>query len=186
MHNNNNERRLFSWEQFVGLLSVLGCVCILSGCGQVKEAPAPLPVEEERKTNFGKAFGEEFLLFGSGAIKRTVDQTPVASINTYLWQASLETIAFLPLQSADATGGIIITDWYAVPQTPQERLKITIRIIGKDLRSDALKVLINKQVQGKGGAWVEAPVQEDIKFRLENIILSKARQLRISSISSPR
>lgn len=169
---------------YSNILFILISVSILSGCGHFQEKPAPLSVEEERKTNFGHAFGEEFLLFGKGA-KRVVDQTSLANVNAYLWQASLETIAFLPLQATDAVGGVIITDWYTVPQAPHERLKITIRIIGKDLRSDALKVSMNKQVL-KGNAWIEASAHEDIKNKLENIILSKARELRINSINSPR
>ncbi|MEI8295768.1 MAG: DUF3576 domain-containing protein, partial [Alphaproteobacteria bacterium] len=148
MYSNSKKSGLGSW------LPIIGCICVLSGCGNVKEAPAPLPIEEERKSNFGNAFGEEFLLFGKGA-RRSIDKTPVANVNACLWQASLETIAFLPLQSADATGGVIITDWYTVPQTPHERLKITIRIIGQDLRSDALTVLINRQVLSKNGTWVD-------------------------------
>jgi len=186
MHKNDSMKRsLFYWNHLIEILPVLGCLCVLAGCDQAKEEPAPLPAEDERKMNFGKAFGEEFLLFGKG-VKRSVDQTPVAHVNAYIWQGSLETIAFLPLHSADATGGVIITDWYTVPQAPQERLKITIRIIGKELRSDALKVSINRQVLDKNGTWVEAPVHQEIKTKLENLILSKARQLRIISFSSSK
>jgi len=184
MHTHDiNKRYIFSHNHIVKLLPFLTIASILLGCDHPKERAAPLPVEEERKTNFGQAFGEEFLLFGRGA-KRAVDQTSLANVNAYLWQASLETIAFLPLQATDATGGVIITDWYAVPQTPHERLKITIRIVGKDLRSDALRVSINRQIL-KGNAWIEVVVHEEIKSKLENIILSKARELRINSINSP-
>lgn len=102
-------------------------------------------------------------------------------VNAYLWRASLETLSFMPLLQTDSNGGVIVTDWYASPTAPNERMKLTVSILDQDLRADALRVAASRQVN-QGGAWVDAPVQAATVQKLEEIILSKARDLRRSAI----
>ena len=78
-------------------------------------------------------------------------------VNTYLWRAAIDTLSFAPLVTADSNGGVIITDWYASPTNPGERVKITASVLDQDLRADALRVAAVRQVN-QGGTWVEAPV----------------------------
>ncbi|WP_336985414.1 DUF3576 domain-containing protein [Altererythrobacter aquiaggeris] len=103
-------------------------------------------------------------------------------VNSYLWRASLDAVSFAPLLQADSAGGVIVTDWYANPANPAERVKMTITILDQDLRADALRVAASRQV-AQGGAWVDAPVQAATVQKLEDIILTKARALRRSSVS---
>ncbi len=103
-------------------------------------------------------------------------------VNSYLWRASLDTVSFAPLLQTDSAGGVIVTDWYANPSNPGERVKMTITILDQDLRADALRVAASRQV-AQGGAWVDAPVQAATVQKLEDIILTKARQLRRSAVS---
>ncbi len=103
-------------------------------------------------------------------------------VNSYLWRASLETLSFMPLTQADSAGGVIVTDWYANPETPGERVKVSVSILDQDLRADALRVAASRQVL-QNNVWIEAPVQASTVQRLENIILTKARDLRRSAIS---
>jgi hypothetical protein len=63
-------------------------------------------------------------------------------VNSFLWRASLDTLNFMPLASADPFGGVIITDWYSDPTTPAERFKATVYILDTRLRADALNVSI--------------------------------------------
>lgn len=102
-------------------------------------------------------------------------------VNAYLWRASLDTLSFMPLLQTDSNGGVIVTDWYANPTAPNERMKLTVSILDQDLRADALRVAASRQVS-QGGAWVDAPVQAATVQKLEEIILSKARDLRRSAI----
>jgi hypothetical protein len=102
-------------------------------------------------------------------------------VNSYLWRASLETLSFMPLAQADSSGGVIVTDWYSHPQNPSERVKLSVTILDQDLRADALRVAATREVQ-QGGTWVAAPVQAATVQRLEDIILTKARDLRRSAI----
>lgn len=102
-------------------------------------------------------------------------------VNSYLWRASLDTLSFMPLVQTDSNGGVIVTDWYANPATPNERMKITVTILDQDLRADALKVAALRQ-ENRGGQWVDTPVKAATVQKLEEIILTKARDLRRSAL----
>ncbi|WP_427963923.1 DUF3576 domain-containing protein [Altererythrobacter sp.] len=110
-------------------------------------------------------------------------QINTIGVNSYLWRAALETVSFAPLLQADSTGGVIITDWYANPGNPGERVKVTVTILDQDLRADALRVAASRQV-AQGGGWVDAPVQAATVQKLEDIILTKARDLRRKAVAS--
>ena len=104
-------------------------------------------------------------------------------VNGYLWRATLDTLAFMPLETADPWGGTVITDWYANPEKPDERFKATVYILDTRLRADGLKVTVFKQVKDASGNWVDAPVSDQTDTDMENAILTRARQLRLSNIS---
>lgn len=104
-------------------------------------------------------------------------QVTQIGVNAYLWRASLDTLSFMPLVQTDSAGGVIVTDWYANPEKPDERMKITVSILDRDLRADALRVAASRQVS-QGGGWVDAPVQAATVQKLEGIILTRARDLR--------
>jgi hypothetical protein len=108
-------------------------------------------------------------------------QVTSIGVNSYLWRATLETLAFMPLTQADSAGGVIVTDWYANPDNPNERMKVSVSILDQDLRADALRVAASRQVL-QDGTWVEAPVQAATVQKLEDVILTKARDLRRSAI----
>ncbi|MFN2099488.1 DUF3576 domain-containing protein [Altererythrobacter sp. MF3-039] len=109
-------------------------------------------------------------------------QVTTIGVNSYLWRAALEAVSFAPLLQADSNGGVIVTDWYANPSNPGERVKMTVTILDQDLRADALRVAASRQV-AQGGGWVDAPVQAATVQKLEDIILTKARDLRRKAIS---
>ena len=104
-------------------------------------------------------------------------QVTQIGVNSYLWRASLDTLSFMPLVQTDSAGGVIVTDWYANPDNPGERMKVTVTILDRDLRADALRVAASRQV-GQAGGWVDSPVQAATVQKLEDIILTRARELR--------
>lgn len=127
-------------------------------------------------------------LAACGGSERPRTQLAAAQINTigvnaFLWRGALETLSFAPMASADSDGGVIVTDWYANPSNPNERVKVTVTILDQDLRADALRVSANRQVS-QGGSWVDAPVQAATVQKLEDIILTKARDLRRKALAS--
>jgi hypothetical protein len=103
-------------------------------------------------------------------------------VNSYLWRATLDTLSFMPLLQTDSNGGVIVTDWYVNPQTPAERMKVTVSILDQDLRADAVRVAALREIN-RNGQWVSAPVQAATTQKLEDIILTKARDLRRASIA---
>ncbi len=119
---------------------------------------------------------------GGGA--RPAKNAPAAAIgvNSYLWRATLDTLAFMPLQSADPYGGVVITDWYINPEKPNERFKVTVYILDARLRADGLNVSVFKEVSNGLGGWTTAPTADQTSTDIENAILTKARQLRLSNL----
>lgn len=103
-------------------------------------------------------------------------------VNSYLWRATLDTLSFMPLVQTDSNGGVIVTDWYVNPQVPTERMKVTVSILDQDLRADAVRVAALRQVS-QGGQWVSAPVQAATTQKLEDIILTRARDLRRAAVA---
>ncbi|MGZ0247770.1 MAG: DUF3576 domain-containing protein, partial [Alphaproteobacteria bacterium] len=101
-------------------------------------------------------------------------------VNGFLWRASLDTVSFLPLSSADPFGGVIITDWYAPPESPSERFKVTVYILGRELRSDGIRVSVFRQKRDQSREWLDANTGDNTSTSLENAILTRARELRVS------
>jgi hypothetical protein len=105
----------------------------------------------------------------------------VVSVNSFLWRASLDTIQFMPLASADPFGGVIITDWYSPPESPAERFKVNVYILDRRLIADGVRAAVFKQRQD-GPGWIDIAVDTRTGTELENAILTRARQLRIASL----
>lgn len=119
----------------------------------------------------------------SGRLVVKEDMTTAIGVNGYLWQASLDSLAALPISQTDSGGGIIITDWFIDPNVPTERLKVTVKISDRRLRADALDVLVYRQVMGDG-IWVNAAVQEGTEKKIEDTILTRARALWIQTLDN--
>jgi len=125
--------------------------------------------------------GGGFRVFG-GKGKGKGEAAPAIGVNSYLWRATLDTLAFMPLASADPYGGVIITDWYVNPEKPDERFKCTVYILDSRLRADGLNVAVFKQNRDAGGSWIDAATAGQTETDIENAILTRARQLRLSNI----
>jgi hypothetical protein len=136
-----------------------------------------------QKVDNSGVFGSDGLtLFGGGGKEDTSGGGGGGvGVNSYLWRASLDTISFMPLASADPFGGVIITEWYSPPEAPNERFKLNVFILGRDLRADGVRAAVFKQQRDGSGAWLDAPVEAQTATDLENSILSRARQLRVST-----
>ena len=139
------------------------------------------PTGEERESIFGE---DGLTLFGGAAEEDSTGGSGIG-VNSFLWRASLDTISFMPLASADPVGGVIITDWYQDPKAQGERFKVTVYILDKRLRADGVKVAVFRQERtAEGGEWVDAKVGDATSLQIENAILVRARQLRINTIEA--
>ncbi|MBT5415798.1 MAG: DUF3576 domain-containing protein [Rhodospirillaceae bacterium] len=124
----------------------------------------------------GGVQGSDGFTYFSGGAVGGAGGAPV-SVNTFLWRASLDTVSFMPLISADAYGGVLITDWYAPPETPDERFKINLFVSGQALRAESVKAVVFRQIR-QGSEWRDSPVDPSTARGLENTVLTRARQLR--------
>jgi hypothetical protein len=104
-------------------------------------------------------------------------------VNSYLWRATLDTVSFMPLASADPFGGVIITDWFSPNESPNERFKVNVFILGRELRADGVRCTVFRQKHEAGGQWADAPVEQQTAIDIENAILTRARQMRLSTAS---
>lgn len=123
-------------------------------------------------------FGEDGLTFLGGGNKAKTGEH-VITVNSFLWRASLDTISFMPITSVDPFGGVILTDWYTAPQTPNERYKLNIFVLGSQLRSDAIKVSVFKE-RLQRGEWKTADLDSAMARKIEDTILTRARELRVA------
>jgi hypothetical protein len=124
------------------------------------------------------------LLFGDDKGKGGGSGVGGVAVNSYLWHASLDTISFMPIASADPFGGTIITDWYSPHGVGNERFKLNVFILNRELRADGVRVTVFRQTKDERGQWADAPVDPKTGRDLENSILTRARQIRLSTASN--
>jgi len=163
----------------VGLAIVLMAsvaVSGLSGCASRNRDQSGPKVYSAQQQRHG------FLGLGRRAAVPDTEAQGTLGVNSFLWRAALDTMSFMPLQSADPYGGLIITDWYSNPEKPDERFKVTVYILDTRLRADGLTVTVFKQVKGADGNWTDSSTSSQTQVDLENAILTKARQLNLSNI----
>jgi hypothetical protein len=168
------------------VVSACAFVAVLAACSEARMA---VPDRQDGDTTVTwndekpkeSIFGPGGLtLFGGDAKKKTEESGAGIGVNAFLWRASLDTVAFMPLASADPFGGVIITDWYAPPETPAERFKMSVYIMDRTLRADAVHVSVFRQTRN-GSEWVDAPVEAKTATDMENAILTRAREMRMAS-----
>jgi len=126
---------------------------------------------------------EGILIFGTDRTRRAgadAGAGPGLGVNAFLWRATLDTLSFMPLVSADPFGGVIITDWYSPPQAAGDRFKATAYVLGRQLRSDGVRVQLFRQVQ-QGSQWVDVPTASSTNSEMEDRVLARARELRVQS-----
>lgn len=155
-----------------GLMSIVACESI-----DVQPDPGA-PDRQKRET----VFGEGGLFFGGEKKRSEENGTAGIGVNSFLWRATLDTISFMPISSADPFGGVIITDWHTPVETPDERFKMNIYILGRALRADGVRVSVFKQIRNPNGQWIDSALGANVPTDIENAILTRARQLRNETV----
>jgi hypothetical protein len=167
---------------FLLIPAAIGLVA-LSACGGVTSDPTSSDKTHDDMYKNGSLVSDKggFSLFGSGDTKKATESANTSiGVNGFLWRASLDTIAFMPLVSADPFGGVILTDWYSAPDAPNERTKLNIFIRDRELTANGVKVSVFRQTKDAMGNWQDAAVAAATAGTLENTILTRARQIRMA------
>lgn len=171
----------------IKLLAVGFVALSLTACGSDPEKPQPTadipPPPAPMAADAAKQDTGVFGWFGAGngspGSKGDDHKGKGVAVNAYLWRASLDALSFMPMEQTDPFGGVIKTSWYVPPSTPNERLKVSVFILDSRLRAEAVRVSIFKEAKKPTGEWAEATVDPDTVTKLENVILDKARALKI-------
>jgi hypothetical protein len=154
----------------------LGTALLLSSCSNFESTPIQEP-EEPVSVFTGKKGGTKLMDFNKK--DKSGDSLPV---NALLWRAALDIASFVPLDDVDTFGGSIVTEWHLSQTTPNKRLKLTIFVLGRELRSDAIKVRTYVQKRHDGD-WVDAGRDEALSLKLEDLVLTRARELRSAALA---
>ena len=160
------------------LISIIPLVYSLAGCSglnfknsEPKEAPVSVLTGKPQGTPIGELFGEK-------------KQSSGMPVNALLWRAALDIASFVPLDDVDTFGGSIVTEWYVPKDQPYRRLKLAVFVVGMELRSDAIQVRTYVQIKSADGKeWVTAGRDVELGLKLEDLILTRARELRTAGFS---
>jgi hypothetical protein len=167
----------------IRILTLCACLLTLSACGILKGGEAKYPTGADRGATGNDIYKKPESVFGGDGLSfggRAKDDAQTGiGVNAQLWRAALDTVSFMPLASADPFGGVILTDWYTNPETPNERVKLNVFILDKQLTANGISVKVFRQSRGKGG-WVDAKTAPETARQLEDAILTRARQLRVA------
>ncbi|PIR31992.1 MAG: hypothetical protein COV36_05765 [Alphaproteobacteria bacterium CG11_big_fil_rev_8_21_14_0_20_44_7] len=156
------------------------CTLLVAGCSGIETDSSNYPksAEDERFERQGKLTGEGGLkIFGGGEEDKASNSG--IGVNSFLWRATLDTIGFMPIQTADPFGGVITTDWYEDPAAKGEKLKINALIMDDRLRSDGVRITLFKQKLDEGNIWRDETVSKESARKIEDAILTRARELRV-------
>lgn len=172
----------------VSRTTVLAMVTLLAltACGLTADESTNYPKTEEdrRKEARGKLTGDEGLSIGGGGgseKEKDAGKNPLG-VNSFLWRAALDTLSFLPITAADPFGGTILTDWYEDTDAPGERFKVNVLILDRQLRADSLKISTFRQKKDAKGNWADAPTDAKLGRKLEDTVLTRARELRVKQL----
>jgi hypothetical protein len=154
-------------------LLLAACACALAACGST-------PMTDVSRSQ-GGGISSVIWPFGSSSKDQAAPASnqPQLGVNGFIWRATLDTLNFMPLASADPVGGVVISEWYAAPDKPDEHMKVTVYILDRRLRADAVKVAVFRQVRTANG-WADVQTNPDTGVKLENAILARARELRLA------
>ncbi|OYW13640.1 MAG: hypothetical protein B7X02_01690 [Rhodospirillales bacterium 12-54-5] len=164
---------------FMLLLALTTAAC---GLKSDENTSYPIDDKDERRARVGKLSGDEGIVVAGAATKKNDSANNPLSVNSFLWRATLDTLAFMPLLSADPWGGTILTDWYEDPKARGERFKVNALILDKQLRADNIKITTFRQKKTAKGAWEDAAVDPSTGRKLEDAVLTRARQLRVKQL----
>lgn len=163
---------------------LVGATLLTASCSGI-ETEAKYPSGLDRQVTGEDIYGKKQSVFGEGGLKalnkKKKEDGSVIGVNSFLWRGTLDTLSFMPIASADPFGGVVLTDWYTDPNAPNERVKVNAFILSRELKVEGIRVRTFRQALS-GGVWKDVDVSEDTARKLEDTILTRARQLRIAHL----
>ena len=170
-------------NKFLALACAAALAAGLSACADGSPADIEATTHDQTDSDANRD-----TIWGAGGISLFGDDEKNTSggalgVNSFLWRATLDTIAFMPVSTADPFGGVILTDWHSTEEAPNERFKLNVYILGRTLRADGIRVAVFSQTKDSAGRWKDSTVPKQTGTKIEDAILTRARQLRRQTIS---
>ena len=167
------------------ILPAIGFAMILNGCGYIDTTPSKQPIDRKSRTDNGSFItGKDTLgITLSDIIDPKLSGTSSMPVNAILWRAALDTVSVIPIDDIDTFGGTILTEWYPHTANADQRIKIAVFVIDRELRADAIRVLVYVQ-QNQGSNWTDIGQDADFARRMEDLILTRAREIRSANIQN--
>ena len=169
------------FKRLRSLAAVFAFCALVQACESYEPGEVDSPTKSQDGLDVVAGAADRKTIFGEGGLLFFGEDEETGNdvgVNSFLWRASLDTISFMPVNSADIFGGVIITDWHANAEAPNERFKLNVYILGRTLRADGIRVAVFRQVINRNGQWQDASVPEETKVKIEDAILTRARQMR--------
>ena len=174
------------------LVPLLAGMTLLPACGVISGPAEGTPVQTEiagdsdearqqARREDGTLFGDAFS-FGIGEDDQA-QAAPGIAVNAFLWRGALDTVSFMPITEADPFGGTVLTDWFAPPESPGERFKVNVFILERTLTASGVRATVFRQVLDESAGWLDAAVDPSVGRSIEDAILTRARELRVTALA---
>ena len=160
--------------------SILSLILIffLSSCGGLSKTDSrkvPINAQERARKNVEEGRGTSI----DGLFRGGRGTNYEFSTSNPMWRASLEVLDFLPMTTVDYSGGMIISDWYTDQNSNDESIKITIRFLSNEIRSDSIKIILHKKIcNNNNSCSVKILNNSPIGSELKTTIIRKAALLK--------
>jgi hypothetical protein len=160
-------------------LSLLFCIFILN-CSKTDPVTGEKiliePDPQKRAREFADKGGG---IFGDINNKKSSSTSVDFASSNVMWKATLKTLEFLPLSNTDYSGGIIVYDWYSQTNNPREQIKISVRFLSNELKSDSIKVIAHKKICDSAEKCSNSTLDEKFSNTVKENIITSARLLKI-------
>jgi hypothetical protein len=172
--------RFYHFLKIISKIVILSFFLTLLSCADKKKDPFEDPVfepnpQKRARENADKGGG----IFGDINNLKKSSNTVDFSTSNIMWRATLKSLDFLPLLNADYNGGVIIYDWYSEQVNSKEQIKISIRFLSNELRSDSLSVSAHKKICETFDKCTTAKLDKKFEDQIKDNILDASRILKI-------
>ena len=164
----------------VRALTLISLLLFLTNCSKTDPITDDIiriePNPDKRARDFADKGGG---LFGDINNRKSGSATIDFASSNVMWRATLKTLYFLPLSNTDYSGGIIIYDWYSQENNPREQIKISVRFLSNELRSDSIKITAHKKICDSADKCSNSTLDEKFSDTIKENIITSARSLKI-------
>jgi hypothetical protein len=177
-----NQISKLAMSSFWWLAPAIWLTMILSACGYIETTPYEEPKSRTDQGSFITGKDKSGISLND-LLNPKASGTGSMPVNALLWRASLDTVSVIPIDDIDTFGGTILTEWYPHPEQANQRIKIAVFILDRELRADAIRVNVYLQ-ENQNNNWTDIGIDRDFGRKMEDLILTRAREIRSTNVNA--